>query len=80
MYGLDSAQLNQDALHKLETFHLNGLRKIFHIDTTFGQMQQGLERTNRNDKVYKVATAEFNKEIKYQFNVHSKKISCIISH
>ena len=40
-------------LSMLNTFQMKGIRKILHRLTTFGQMQQGLERTNSTEEILK---------------------------
>ena len=60
MYGLESAVLSPSVLEKLNTFQLKGIRKILHIETTWGQMQQGKARTNKNEVVYIRANEALN--------------------
>jgi hypothetical protein len=47
--GLESAQLNQGTVDKLDVFQLKGLRKILRMDTTY------VNRSNSNDKVFEAA-------------------------
>ena len=61
MYGLDSSQLNEADIKKLEKNYLQGLRKILKLDTTYGQLAQGLPPTNTIEKVFSEAQIEFNK-------------------
>ena len=49
LYGLESAQLNDNILNTLDVFQLKGLRKILEMDTTY------VNRENTNDLVYKNA-------------------------
>ena len=55
LYGLESAQLTKQAQAKIDIFQLKGLRQVLNITTTFRQMEQGQDRTNDNDYVYKQA-------------------------
>ena len=55
-YGLASAQLNLAHINRLETFHLEGLKKVLRIATTFGQQTQTKQRTNTNQFLYDQAT------------------------
>ena len=52
LYGLESAQLNQGTIDKLDVFQLKGLRKILRMDTTY------VNRSNSNDKVFETANRE----------------------
>ena len=47
MYGLETAQLNDTHLSRLDVFQLKGFRKIANMDTTW------VQRNNDNKKVYK---------------------------
>ena len=52
LYGLESAQLNTEHLHKLDVFHLKGLRKILKMDTTY------IDRENTNLRVIQEANQQ----------------------
>ena len=56
LYGLDSMQLNEPELKRLEKIHLQAMRKILKWDTTY------INRENTNAKIYE----EVNKRIKEQ--------------
>ena len=45
LYGLESTQLNQNLLNKLNVIQLKGLRQILHITTTY------IDRTHSNEYV-----------------------------
>ena len=49
LYGLESAQLNESAKKKLDTFQLKGLRNILKLKTTF------IDRSNTNEEVFRRA-------------------------
>ena len=49
LYGLESAELTQDILKKLDVFQLKGLRKILRLNTTF------VDRFNTNKRVFEHA-------------------------
>jgi hypothetical protein len=49
MYGLESLQLNESALKRLDTFQLKGLRKILKLKTTY------IDRANSNARVFELA-------------------------
>ena len=49
LYGLESAQLNQNLLNRLNTIQLKGLRQILHITTTY------VDRTHTNEYVIEKA-------------------------
>ena len=51
LYGLESAQLNEPHVKRLNTFQLKGLRKILHLQTTY------IDRDNTNAKVIADANA-----------------------
>merc|ERR1711981_962795 len=51
MYGMESAQINDADLAKIDTFQLKGLRKILGLQTTYGQMKSGKDKTNKNEFV-----------------------------
>ena len=46
LYGLESAELTDGALNKLDVFQLKGLRKILNMATTY------IDRANTNEKVF----------------------------
>ena len=60
MYGLESAHLTETLKEKIEVMQRKGLRQIMKIDTTFGQMQKGRERTNNNEIVLRRVNATIN--------------------
>ena len=60
MYGLESAHLTETLKEKIEVMQRKGLRQIMKIDTTFGQMQKGKERTNNNEIVLRRVNATIN--------------------
>ena len=62
IYGLDSAQLNEEQLGKIDTFQLKGLRKILKMRTTYGQTCAGESRTNKNTVVLEMANVAMNKD------------------
>jgi len=49
LYGLESAQISDTLLAKLDTFQLKGFRKILRMDTTY------INRTNTNLRVIQEA-------------------------
>ena len=49
LYGMESAQLNEPELKRLETFQLKALRKVLKMKTTY------IDRNNTNIKVYQEA-------------------------
>ena len=56
LYGLDSAQLNEQDKNRLDTFHLKAIRKILKMKTTF------IDRRNTNLKVYRDANTLLQQE------------------
>ena len=56
LYGLESAQLNDSHLAKLDVFQLKGLRKILRMQTTF------MNRANTNERVYARANGRLSEE------------------
>ena len=52
MYGLETAQLNDSHIKRLQTFQLKGYRKILGYKTTYGWAQQG--KTVRDDEFRKI--------------------------
>ena len=77
LYGLESAQLNQTAVNRINTFQLKGLRKILQMQTTFAAMQSGEERKNySNDRVIETANqslaAEGKKRVELFEHTHAK--------
>ena len=57
LYGLETVQLTQGILKKLDVFQLKGLRKILGMTTTY------INRANSNQKVFQEAShAAFPKE------------------
>ena len=63
LYGLESAQLNQTTINKLNAFHMKGLRKILHMQTTFGVMQEGTDRQQySNSKAIETANRKLQEE------------------
>ena len=56
VYGLETAQLNDSHLSKLDVFQLKGLRKILRMQTTF------VNRANTNEKVYQEANDRLEQE------------------
>ena len=52
LYGLDSLELTQATVQRLDTFQLQGLRNMLRQLTTFGQMEAGDARTNTNKKIF----------------------------
>lgn len=59
LYGLESIELPQGVLKKLQTFQVKGLRQIMGMTTTFGQMQQGSARTNTNEEAFRQVIINF---------------------
>jgi len=55
IYGLESAELKQSGLQKLNTFQLKGLRQILRLVTTF------IDRENSNTKVLQTAEEDLNR-------------------
>eukprot|EP00969_Alexandrium_andersonii_P019649 857513-Alexandrium_andersonii.AAC.1 len=55
VYGLESMQLNDTALKKMDVFQLKGLRKVLGMKTTF------VNRANSNREVFRRAEAELNR-------------------
>ena len=51
LYGLETVELTQSLLSRLESFQLRGLRKILNMHTTF------IDRRNTNAEVYRRANA-----------------------
>ena len=56
LYGMESAQLNEPQLQRLDVFQLKGLRKILHMKTTY------VERGNTNENVYKMANEQLKRD------------------
>jgi hypothetical protein len=61
LYGLESAELKQAELDKIDVFQLKGLRKILRMETTYAQTVQGQARTNTNEAVLKRANTACRK-------------------
>ena len=57
MYGLESVQVNDTQKKSIDAFQLKGLRQILKIQTTYGQMESDLDRTNSNEHVFKLANS-----------------------
>ena len=57
MYGLESAQLNEPQLKRLDLFHLKGLRKILRLETTY------MNRANTNEEIYKDANEKIQEAV-----------------
>ena len=55
LYGIDSAQLNEGDLKRLDLFQLKALRKILRLNTTF------IDRRNTNQKVFDLANENIHK-------------------
>ena len=64
LYGLDTAQLNESQMQRIDLFQLKGLRKVLNMKTTFGQMESKEDRTNNNQEVFRRANEEINKDRK----------------
>ena len=60
LYGMESAQLNDPHLNRLQYIQLKGLRKIPKITTTY------IDRHNSNEKVYEIANRELLRAKKNQ--------------
>ena len=58
MYGLESAQINDQMLKQLNTFQLKGFRKILRVVTTF------IDKDNSNERVKQLVTNALNRENK----------------
>ncbi len=58
LYGLDSLQLNEPQLKRLDTFQLNILRKILRLKTTY------IDRENTNEKVFEIANRRLQEDKK----------------
>ena len=43
---LDAVRLRDGILEQMDTIQLKGLRKILHMETPFGQLKEGKERSN----------------------------------
>ena len=56
LYGLDSMQLNEPQLKKLDIFQLKVLRKILKMKTTY------IDRNNTNEKVFETANRRLQEE------------------
>ena len=56
LYGIDSAQLNEGDLKRLDLFQLKALRKILRLNTTF------IDRRNTNQKVFDLANEKIQQE------------------
>jgi hypothetical protein len=56
LYGLESAELNEAEVQKLDVFQLKGLRKILRKDTTY------VNRANTNKVLYEEANRHMNKD------------------
>ena len=56
LYGLDSAQLNEPQLKRLDIFQLKVIRKILQLKTTY------INRQNTNEEVYRQANQKLEEE------------------
>ena len=56
LYGLDSLQLNEPQLKRLDIFQLKILRKILKLKTTY------IDRNNTNEKVFEIANRRLQEE------------------
>ncbi len=63
VYGLETVQVNPPAIAKLDLLQLKGLRKIFKMDTTHGNMQKGLARTGTNNEAFRRARVAVKVEV-----------------
>ena len=78
LYGLESAQLNQTAVNRINTFQLKGLRKILQMPTTFAAILSLLEERQNysNDRVIETANqslaAEGKKRVELFEHTHAK--------
>ena len=52
LYGMETAQLNEPQMKRLDLFQLKALRKVLKLPTTF------VSRGNTNDKVFADASAQ----------------------
>ena len=72
IYGIDSLQLNEPELKKLEKNHLQAMRKILKWDTTY------INRDNTNKRIYqeinKLLTEENHKENNNKKSKHKKRV------
>ena len=46
LYALEALPIPSNYYDKIDAAYMKGIRQIFNIKTTFGQMQAGEERTN----------------------------------
>ena len=62
-------------MKRLDTLQLKGLRKNLNMDTTYGNMQKGTARTNKNEKVFTRAQMAVKEEVedKYQSKVRKRR-------
>jgi hypothetical protein len=57
LYGLHVLPVKDEYMQKLDAFHLQGLRQILHLKTTY------IERANTNEFVIQRASAELSKKV-----------------
>ena len=69
MYGLNTAQLNENEMKRLDIFQLKGLRKIMKKDTTY------VNRANTNERIFEMANEQLKEE---HGNNNKKEIKKII--
>ena len=58
LYSLDSLQVNDNLITKINAFHLKGIRQIMRIKTTY------IDRTQTNEEVLRRANEEMQRPIK----------------
>ena len=68
MYGLDSIQLTQATIRKLDTFQLKGLRKILGLKTTY------VNKHNTNERVYQAANTKMEQQSRRGTPPRGKKV------
>ena len=51
LYGLDTANLTNSHLKRLDAFQLKGLRQIMKIETTWAQKKRGVEMSNKKEQI-----------------------------
>ena len=79
LYGLESAELNDAEVQKLDVFQLKGLRQILRKDTTY------VNRANTNKVIYEEANTHLNKNTNNTKNIqpysevyHTRKLEMYV--
>ena len=60
-YALDAIPITASMFQKVDATYYGAPRQVMGMDTTYGQMQKGTDRTNSNKKLCELVEIELNK-------------------